>query len=95
MNATVTKAISAIGETFPHGFEDTVVFDIMDVGQVTLDRSGVRSGGQSASLTISADAETFAGIINGELDPISLYLSGQISVSGNLGIAAKLAQRLR
>ena len=95
MNPTVTKAISAIGEIFPSGFDGTVAFDIKDAGRVTLDRSGVRAGGEAADITISADADTFAGIISGRMNPMTLYLSGQITVSGDLSLAAKLAKRLR
>ena len=95
MNPTVAKAISAIGEIFPDGFEGTVAFDIRDAGRVTLDRSGTRAGGDAADITISADADTFAGIISGRMNPMSLYLSGRITVVGNLGLAARLAERLR
>ena len=95
MNPTVKKAISAIGEIFPDGFEGTIAFDIKDTGRVTLDRNGARAGGDAADITISADADAFAGIISGRLNPMSLYLSGRITVAGDLGLAAKLAERLR
>ena len=95
MNPTVTKAVSAIGEIFPHGFEGTVAFDIRGAGRVTLDRSGARAGGDAADLTISADADTFAGMISGRLNPMSLYLSGQITVAGDLELASRLAKRFR
>ena len=92
MNPTVTKAVSAIGKAFPDGFEGTVAFDIRGAGRVTLDRNGARAGGDAADITITADADTFAGIISGRMNPMSLYLAGQITVAGDLGLAAKLAK---
>ncbi len=95
MDTPVTKAMSALRDIFPNGSDATVTFDIANVGSITLDRNGVREGKADADLVVRADAATLAGILDGELNPMSMYLSGKILVTGDLGLATRLVEKLK
>jgi putative sterol carrier protein len=57
----------------------------VDDGKVT-----VTENGGEADTTITASAETFTKIANGEQNPTAAYMSGKLKVSGDLGQAMKL-----
>ena len=50
----------------------------------------VTENGDDADTTISASAETFTKIANGEQNPTSAYMSGKLKVKGDIGQAMKL-----
>ena len=94
MTPAVTKAISVLNSIFPDGFEATVQFDILGHGQITLDGDGAREGSSDAELTVRAQAETFADILEGRQDATAAYLSGKLSISGDFALATKLVRML-
>ena len=57
----------------------------VDDGKVT-----VTEDGGDADTTITASAETFTKIANGEQNPTAAYMSGKLKVSGDMGQAMKL-----
>jgi putative sterol carrier protein len=57
----------------------------VDDGKVT-----VTEDGGDADCTISASAETFRKIANGEQNPTAAYMSGKLKVKGDMGQAMKL-----
>jgi putative sterol carrier protein len=57
----------------------------VDDGKVT-----VTENGGEADATISASAETFMKIANGEQNPTAAYMSGKLKVKGDMGQAMKL-----
>ena len=95
MDPLVIKAVSALQKIFPNGFDGCVTFEITDAGPVSLDRTGVHAGRGPGHLVISADADTFVGIISGKLSPVPLYISGRLSIRGDLHLAARLAEQLK
>ena len=42
-------------------------------------------------MTLSADAETFKEILDGETNPTSAFMTGKLKVDGDMGMAMKLA----
>jgi putative sterol carrier protein len=52
------------------------------------------AAGTDADCTLSADAETFRAILDGDLDPTSAFMSGRLRVEGDMGLAMKLGGRL-
>ena len=46
------------------------------------------------SLTVTADAETFQGIMDGSLDSTSAFMTGKITIDGDMGLAMKLGSIL-
>ena len=75
-------------------FDGSAKFAIADVGAITLDASGARVSDEDADVTLSADADTFQAIISGELNPTSAFMTGKLSVDGDMGMAMKLASVL-
>ncbi|NRB35047.1 MAG: SCP2 sterol-binding domain-containing protein [Rhodobacteraceae bacterium] len=69
----------------------TVKFAIAGEGTIFVDDSGARVGDDEADVTLSADAETFKGIFDGEVNPTGAFMAGQLTVDGDMGLAMKLA----
>ena len=72
----------------------TVKFEIEGEGCVMVDDSGVREGDEEADVTLTADQETFQGMMDGDTNPTSAFMSGKLKVDGDMGMAMKLASAL-
>ena len=76
------------------GLDGTAKFAVTDVGAIMLDSSGARVGDEEADVTLNADADTFRSIFEGDLNPTSAFMTGKLSVDGDMGLAMKLAAAL-
>ncbi|WP_050930213.1 SCP2 sterol-binding domain-containing protein [Aestuariivita boseongensis] len=76
------------------GFDSTAKFDVQGEGAIMMDSSGARVGDEPADVTLSADADTFRAIFEGDLNPTSAFMTGKLSVDGDMGVAMKLASVL-
>ncbi len=76
------------------GFDGSAKFAIADLGAIVLDSDGARVADDDTDVTLSADADTFQAIIQGDLNPTSAFMSGKLSVDGDMGLAMKLASVL-
>ena len=95
MSDTLTQAAEALSEKLDAGgFDGSAKFQIEDMGAIVLDSDGVRVGDEDTDVTMSADAETFQAILSGELNPTSAFMSGKLTVDGDMGTAMKLASAL-
>ncbi|MEP3331581.1 SCP2 sterol-binding domain-containing protein [Sedimentitalea sp.] len=72
-------------------FDGTAKFDIAGEGAIMMDSEGARVADEEAEVTLSADAETFQAIFEGDMNPTSAFMSGKLSVDGDMGMAMKLA----
>lgn len=72
----------------------TVKFEIEGEGCIMVEDSGVRAGDEPADVTLTADTETFQGIMDGETNPTSAFMTGKLKVDGDMGMAMKLASAL-
>ena len=45
-------------------------------------------------MTLTADSETFKSIFEGDTNPTSAFMTGKLSVDGDMGMAMKLASVL-
>ena len=95
MNSIITRAASILREMFPDGFVSPVAFRIRNSGCITLGPDGVFEGEHRHDLAVTADAETFVGILEGGLDPAAMYLSGRLGVEGEMSLAMQLLRRLK
>ena len=75
-------------------FDGTAKFDIEGEGAFIVDSDGAREGDEEADVTLTADADTFQSILDGDLDPTSAFMSGKLAIDGDMGMAMKLAQVL-
>ena len=76
-------------------FEGSVKFSITDEGSLIVDSEGVRISNQPAEVTLSATAEVFEDILAGRQNPTSAFMSGKLSLEGDMGLAMRLAGVLR
>lgn len=92
MSEIVTKAVAALTEKLDgEGFDGSAKFVIEDEGAIIIDGSGVHAGDEDTDVTLTANAEVFQAILEGEQNPTSAFMSGQLSVDGDMGMAMKLA----
>ena len=79
------------------GINGVMLFDLSGDGggrwTLTLADEGIKlEDGESASpdVTFSMEAQDFIAIANGELNPISAFMQGKVSVSGDMALAMRL-----
>ena len=59
-----------------------------------LDGTGVRAGDEAADVTLTASAEVFKAILDGEMNATMAFMTGKLSVDGSMGLAMKLGSVL-
>lgn len=94
MSDILTHAIAALTEKLGEGFEGSAKFQIEGEGTILVDESGVREGEGDTDVTMIASAETFQGIIEGDVNPTMAFMSGKLKIEGNMGMAMKLGAAL-
>ncbi|TDE40900.1 SCP2 sterol-binding domain-containing protein [Antarcticimicrobium sediminis] len=95
MNDFLQKAAAELNEKLSGGaFDGTAKLQVADLGAIVLDAAGARVSDEDADVTLTADAETFQGIVSGETNPTSAFMSGKLAIDGDMGLAMKLASVL-
>lgn len=95
MSDLINAAVTTLNEKLAGaGFEGTAKFDIEGEGAVVIDANGARHADEETDVTLSADVETFQGILSGDTNPTSAFMSGNLKVDGDMGMAMKLASVL-
>ena len=72
-------------------FDGSAKFLISGEGALILDGEGVRIADDPADVTLTATAEVFEDILAGTQNPTSAFMSGKLSVEGDMGLAMRLA----
>ena len=68
---------------------------IEDEGAVRIDAAGAAADdGGEADCTLTANAETFQSLLDGDLDPTGAFMSGKLTVDGDMGLAMRLGSLL-
>ncbi len=95
MSDVITSAVAALNDKMGgDGFAGTAKFVIEDEGAIMVDGDGARAGDDAADVTLTADAETFQSILEGDLDPTAAFMTGKLSVDGDMGMAMQLGSVL-
>ena len=94
MSDVITAAVAALNEKTTDGFDGTAKFVIEDEGSIVIDSNGARAADDDADVTLSADADTFQAILDGDMDPAAAFMSGKLAVDGDMGMAMKLGSVL-
>ncbi len=81
--------------TATNGLDAIFQYDIADNGswQIKIQNSSctITEGAPSeASVTLSMDLETLTGVMNGEIDGMQAFMSGDIQASGDIMLATRL-----
>ena len=92
MSDIVTEAEAALTEKLgSEGFDGSAKFVIEGEGALVIDGSGVHAGDDDTDVTLTATAETFKAILDGEENATTAFMTGKLSVDGDMGTAMKLA----
>lgn len=92
MSDILNEAVSELNaKVAAAGFDSTAKFAIEGEGAIMMDSDGARIADDPAEVTLSADADTFRSILEGDLNPTSAFMTGKLSVDGDMGVAMKLA----
>lgn len=91
MSDVMTAAVAALNEKLGgEGFDGTAKFVIEEEGAIVIDANGARAGDDETDVTLTANRDTFESILAGDLDPTAAFMSGRLSVDGDMGMAMKL-----
>ncbi|UOA15343.1 MULTISPECIES: SCP2 sterol-binding domain-containing protein [Sulfitobacter] len=92
MSDIVNEAVVVLNEKLAGSdFDGTAKFDIEGEGTVMMNENGARAADEEADVTLSADAETFQSILEGDTNPTSAFMTGKLKIDGDMGMAMKLA----
>ena len=95
MSDIVNDAVEMLNEKLSGaGLSGSAKFDIAGEGSIVMDSEGARAGDDATDVTLSADADTFRSILEGETDPTGAFMSGKLTVDGDMGMAMQLAAAL-
>lgn len=93
MSNIIESAVSLLSRKI-ETFDGTAKFVIENEGAIMVDGDGVRAGDEDAECTLTADEDTFRGIIAGEINPTAAFMGGKLTVDGDMGTAMKLGAAL-
>lgn len=93
MSKVVDAAVEALAKKVQN-FDSSAKFVITDEGSIIIDANGVRPGDEDADVTLTANRETFEGMLDGSVNPTMAFMSGKLKVDGAMGVAMKLGALL-
>lgn len=91
MSDVIAKAVEALSAKFSGGFDAVAKFVVTDEGTIMVDGAGVRAADEEADVTLTATAQDFQAMFEGDLSPTAAFMTGRLRVEGNMGLAMKLA----
>jgi len=92
MSEVVTEAVTALNAKMDGtGFDGTAKFHIEDEGSIIIDENGARASDDDADVTLTATTEVFKAILDGEMNPTTAFMTGKLTVDGDMGQAMKLS----
>jgi putative sterol carrier protein len=90
MSEVIDAAVAALSKKVTGGFDGVAKFVVKDEGAIMIDHTGVRAGDDPADVTLTASAEVFKAILDGDMNPTMAFMTGKLSVDGSMGMAMKL-----
>ncbi|MDF2231653.1 SCP2 sterol-binding domain-containing protein [Albimonas sp. CAU 1670] len=95
----MSETISAAAEELKsrlngQSIDGSVKFDIEGVGALRVEGDEVTQDDSDADCVISADEDTFRGLVSGDLSPTSAFMSGRLKVDGDMSKAMALSSLL-
>jgi len=76
------------------GFDRSVKIDLGQAGAILLDGTTVSTGGGDADCTIKISPEDFEALLSGDLSPTSAFMTGRMTVTGDMSAAMALSQMI-
>lgn len=93
MSKVIEAAVAQLSQKVT-AFDGTAKFIIEDEGSILMDETGVRAGDGEADVTMTATADVFRAILDGEMNPTMAYMSGKLAVDGSIPMAMKVGAAL-
>ncbi len=95
MSDILETAVSALNDKVDgQSFDGSVKFELVGVGAIRIDENGVSVDDGDADCTLSADADVFQAIIEGDTNPTAAFMTGKLKVDGDMSMALKLGSLL-
>lgn len=95
MSEIISKAVELLSDKMSgEDFDGSAKFVIDGEGAVIIEGASVRAADEDADVTLSADVDTFLAMVEGDMQPTAAFMSGKLSVDGDMGQAMKLASIL-
>ena len=96
MSEVIEAAVEAMQAKFPDGIDGAAKFVLRGEGAVMVDAEGVRADDEDAEadVTLAAEVEVFRAILEGRLSPTVAFMSGRLSVRGDMGLAMRLSSMM-
>ena len=94
MSEMIDAAVKALAAKLSGGFDGVAKFVINGEGAIMLDAGGVRAADEEPAVTLTADADVFRAILDGEMNPTMAFMTGKLAVDGSMGLAMKLGSVL-
>jgi putative sterol carrier protein len=92
MSDVVNEAVAALNAKMDGaGFDGTAKFAIEGEGSIIIDQNGARASDEDADVTLTATTDVFKAILDGEMNPTTAFMTGKLSVDGDMGQAMKLS----
>lgn len=90
MSEVIDAAVAALAAKMPNGFDGVAKFVFQGEGAIMVDSDGVRAGDEPADVTLTAETDVFRAMLEGELNPTTAFMTGRLSIDGNMGLAMQL-----
>ena len=90
MSEMIEAAVKALPAKLSGGYDGVAKFVIPGEGAIMLDGQGVRAGDEEADVTLTAEADVFRAILDGDMNPTMAFMTGKLKVDGSMGQAMKL-----
>jgi putative sterol carrier protein len=95
MSAMLDQAVTELNRKLQgRSFDGTAMFVLTGEGSIFLDQGEARVGEGPAEVTLTATPDTFRGLLEGDINAASAFMSGKLAVDGDMGAAMRLASVL-
>lgn len=95
MSDILETAVKALNSKIDgQSLDGSVKFELVGVGAIRIDENGVSVDDGEADCTLSADADVFQAIIEGDTNPTAAFMTGKLKVDGDMSMALKLGSLL-
>ena len=76
------------------GFSRSIRLNLKGMGTVLVEGESVRVGDGEADCTVTVSPDDFAAIVAGDISPTSAFMTGRMTIAGDMGAAMALSQVL-